>query len=153
LAGRNIAGERLHKEVNYVSARSCAHELNQRPKVGDVLAKFEDSILSPDDILTRDKKPRHHKERADNERRTSAPLVEEEDGRERENNVDHVLYCRSCEWRGNLRTLHDVDDVVHHDVHTTELAPHLPDHCVSLGLRPSRHRRNIPGCSCPVRLA
>lgn len=77
---------------------------------------------------TDEHEPEAHKERAGEEHRAATPLVNIDDGRDREHDVEHVLNRVRDEVAtaaGKASALEDVDDVVHHDVHARQLRPHL----------------------------
>ena len=72
-----------------------------------------------------DEEESHHAKGAKKECRSTTNLVEEENGRESKGDVENVLDRRGEEWVTNTGSFHDIDDVVHHDIHSTKLGPHL----------------------------
>ena len=60
-----------------------------------------------------DEQEQHHEEGADEERGPAPPFVEEEDGREGEDDVEDVLDRGRQERVGHAGGIHHVDDVIH----------------------------------------
>jgi hypothetical protein len=76
----------------------------------------------------RNEEPDHHGEGAEEEGWTTSPLVDPDDSWDSHDNVDNVLDGGGEEWIVDTGSLHNVNNVVHHDVHSAELRPHLNHH-------------------------
>lgn len=87
---------------------------------------------SPLSVLALQTADQHQKEAHETEttqqERATTPLVDPEDGGDGESDVENVVDGVGDEVdpaTGETGTFEDVDDVVHHDVHTGKLRPHL----------------------------
>lgn len=109
-----------------LGGRRVAHEHPGNVVQGGVGARVGGTVGALDGAG--DEEPSHHHERASEQSGATTEAVEVEDGRESKGDVDDVLNRGSEEGRTDAGSLHDVDDVVHHDVHTAELRPHLNGH-------------------------
>lgn len=71
--------------------------------------------------------PCHHAQGAEEEGGAAAPAVDEDEGRDGEDDVDYVLDARGDEEvvAGEAGHGEDVGYVVHHDIHTCQLRPDL----------------------------
>ena len=110
--------------------------------------------------------PGHHEEAADEHGGTTTEAIEVQNGREGKSDIDDVLDRGGEQLVSDAGTLHDVDlmqlleinsswkmftdktyNIVHHDVHSTKLRPHLNAHTENHTLEHAGSNKSLEACN------